>query len=130
MFICRTKYRNFLQLRQDSARRIQRQWKAWHTWSLLPKAIKKHKNNNATMIQKYLRGYLVFQLKYTEIRRKKLKMNFDFFDKKKLVLQNQSQKIIKDIYMKWKEKKDEQNRVSKKKQKQGKKSKNTKKMLG
>ena len=73
---------------------------------------------------------MVFQLKYTEIRRKKLKMNFDFFDKKKLVLQNQSQKIIKDIYMKWKEKKDEQNRVSKKKQKQGKKSKNTKKMLG
>ena len=57
-------------------------------------------------------------------------MNFDFFDKKKLVLQNQSQKIIKDIYMKWKEKKDEQNRVSKKKQKQGKKSKNIKKMLG
>ena len=69
------------------------------------------------MIQKYLRGYLVFQLKYTEIRRKKLKMNFDFFDRKKLILQNQSQKIIKDIYMKWKEKKDEINKVTKKKQK-------------
>ena len=56
-------------------------------------------------------------------------MNFDFFDKKRMILRNQAQKIIKDIYQVWKEKKDEQNRV-KKKQKKGKKSKNQKTMLG
>ena len=50
MFVAKTKYARLLWLRDDSARRIQRQWKAWHTWSLLPKAIRKHKNNNATMV--------------------------------------------------------------------------------
>ena len=73
MLIKRVAYLNLLELRLSSAIRIQRKYRAYHTWSLLPKAWKMHKHNAAKMIQKYLRGYQVFTLKYSEIRRAKLR---------------------------------------------------------
>ena len=51
---------------------------------MLPKVWKQHKANSAIIIQKYMRGYLVYHNHFVQIRRTKLKENEKFFDEMKV----------------------------------------------
>ena len=80
MFINRTKYLKTIALRKESASRIQRSYRNYRKWSMLPKVWRQHKSNAAIVIQKYLRGYLVFHNHFIDIRKTKLKENEKFFE--------------------------------------------------
>ena len=60
VFVARIAFLNLCEKREAAAIRLQRKWKSWHTWSLLPKAWKMHKNNAATIIQKFMKGYRTY----------------------------------------------------------------------
>lgn len=73
------KMKLWMERRNLAALKIQKNYKTWHRWSLIPKALKFRKNQMATIIQKYMRGYRVYHQMYTELRQTKLQENFNFF---------------------------------------------------
>lgn len=80
-FLAKKKYHALLQKRYEAARYIQRIWKRYRMVTMVPKAWRKFKYDRITRVQKFIRGYLVFKRYFTEINDKKLKENFEFFDK-------------------------------------------------
>jgi hypothetical protein len=86
-FFARVKYRRVTERREKAARYLQRIWKRYRMVTMVPKAWRKFKYDRLTRIQKYLRGYLDYKRVFTEKNNKKLKSNFDYFDR-----------IRKDLY--------------------------------
>ena len=68
-----------IQRRVDASNMIKRNYREYRRITMLPKAIAFYKNNLATLIQKYLRGYKVAVLGYKNLRKAKLDQNHHFF---------------------------------------------------
>ena len=58
---------------------IQRCWRKYRIFSLLPKALKYRRNKACAIIQKVMRGFYEFNLVKGMIREKRLKSCFKFF---------------------------------------------------
>ena len=58
------------------------------------------KNENAIIVQKYLRGYLIRQVHYSKVRFEKMAIHRDFFDNMKLDAQLAAKDVI---WIAWKE---------------------------
>ena len=67
MFIKRIAYLRLIEARHEAACRIQRCFRNYRRWSSLPKVWKLHKRKMAILLQKYLRGYIVFHRKFLKI---------------------------------------------------------------
>ena len=55
---------------------------------MIPKALKARKNMAATLVQRYVRGYIDFTNIRTIINQKKLKENLEYFGKIKFTLES------------------------------------------
>ena len=73
-------FQNIRQKRNYAASRIQKAWRGSHNKHDILYLIKAFRNKNATLIQRYIRGYMVSQNLIIGIRREKLKQNLDHFD--------------------------------------------------
>jgi len=71
---------------------------------MLPRAIKFHKDNQAILIQKYVKGFTVVHKQFTEIRSRKLEINAAFFDEMKFKLWDNTARIIQKQSKVWREK--------------------------
>lgn len=69
---------------------------------MVPKAWRIFKYKKLTLIQKFLRGYVVHKRVYTELTGIKLQSAFEYFDKVKAVLKVNSQIKIRYYYFRWK----------------------------
>jgi hypothetical protein len=69
---------------------------------MIPKAWRKFKYDKITIIQKYIRGFIVYKRVFTELNNTKLQSAFDYFDKVKAVLKVNSQIKIRYCYFRWK----------------------------
>ena len=65
--------------RDDAARKIQHLWKRYRLFSMIPKALKARKNMAASLIQRYVKGYIGWRGINRIIREKRLKANFEYF---------------------------------------------------
>ena len=70
---------NILRKRDFAARRIQKAWKNCRGNDIF-NIMRKYRNMQATIIQRYLRGYIVKHHLLTNIRKQKLMINEQFFD--------------------------------------------------
>lgn len=91
---------------------------------MVPKAWRIFKYKKLTTIQKFLRGYFVHKRVFTELNSIKLQSAFEYFDKVKAVLKENSQIKIRYYYFKWKrmmkiKEEEEAKNKSKKKGKKG-----------
>ena len=104
-FLMRIKYLKILDTRHNSAIRIQRCYRNWRTWTIIPRIWRKHKTNAAFLVQKYLRGYLVFSKYIDGIRMKKFELNYKHFSEVREQQKNESQALIRSVFEIWHEKK-------------------------
>ena len=84
-----------MSIRNAAARRIQHLWKKYRIFSMIPKALKARKNMAATLVQRYVRGYIDFTNIRTIINQKKLKENLEYFGKIKFTLESNAQVKIR-----------------------------------
>ena len=98
---------------------------------MIPKALKARKNMAATLVQRYVRGYIDFTNIRTIINQKKLKENLEYFGKIKFTLESNAQVKIRYYWKKYKKakkkrldeaRKKKKKEADKKKKKGGKKS--------
>ena len=61
------------------------------------------KDNAVSLIQKYLRGYIGWKHWFRGIHQYKLDSTFEYFEKMKLKLQNESQIKIRNAFFRYKE---------------------------
>lgn len=101
-FLARLKYRRMRERRNKAAKYIQRIWKRYRMVTMVPKAWRKFKYDRLARIQKFLRGYMVFKRVFNEINDKKLKSNFEFFDRIKHDLHENAQIKIRYHWLKHK----------------------------
>ena len=70
-----------LEILNETAKKIQRCWKRYRIFTLIPKTLKFRRNKANITIQKHMRGYKNF-VKFREIlRNKRLNSNFKYFTK-------------------------------------------------
>ena len=53
-------------------------------WTLVPRVWKTHKKNSATLIQRYVRGFLVFRHMLLDVRMRKFDLNYGHFSEIRL----------------------------------------------
>ena len=70
--------------RESAALRLQRFWKRYHMWQMIPRALKERKERAAIEIQKYLRSYISNKYFIKIFAEYKLKNCHDYFSKIKL----------------------------------------------
>ena len=74
------RFREKVKERTDAASRLQRYYRSYRGFSMLPKALLFRKNEKATMIQKYMKGYGIFHKMFLHLRKEKLRDTATFFD--------------------------------------------------
>lgn len=75
---------------------IQRNYKCWRTFNLIPKALKFRKNMAAQMVQKFVKGYIVFHTMYGKLRKSKIEANYEWFKEKREVIKQESAILIQN----------------------------------
>ena len=73
---------------------IQRNYREFRRVKMLPRAIKFYKDQQATIVQKYMRGYMIYHQKFVSLRNQKLKINANFFDAMRATVEERAAKII------------------------------------
>ena len=58
---------------------IVKNYKAYRRWNVIPKILNIRKNDNATIIQKFLKGFLVYNRLNRKIKNNKITTNFIYF---------------------------------------------------
>jgi hypothetical protein len=79
---------------------IQHNYRTYRIINLAPKFKEMIKNENAIIVQKYLRGYLIRHVHYSKVRFEKMAIHRDFFD----IMKEKALLAAKDvIWNSWKE---------------------------
>lgn len=86
--------------RNQAAIMIQRNYRVYRRFKILPKMFQDFKHSKAIVIQKYMRGYNVCFQKYgKKICLERLKHNFDYFDELRGELEVQAANVIRFYYL-------------------------------
>lgn len=80
--------------RRDAVRMIQKVWRRYRIFKMLPKALKFRKDRAASHIQKYVKGYLTHTKLQSVINQRKMKSNFEYFEMMRLRLLSDIQKKL------------------------------------
>ena len=99
MYSCYRKHCAWKQIRQDKAFMIQRNYKIWRLMTMIPRTWREHKNKQATIVQKHMKGYYVFYKRQNEIRKVKMDINYAYFNAMRTKLCNNAQNVIKQTFM-------------------------------
>ncbi|CDW74267.1 UNKNOWN [Stylonychia lemnae] len=89
MFLNRRKFRRLVKDRVISALCIQKMWKRYRLFTIIPNAMSINKVKSSSKVQKYLRGYLARRYVAELKQREKLKKNFQYFDNVRMNLETQ-----------------------------------------
>lgn len=73
---------------------IQRCWRKYRVFSLLPKALKYRRNKACWTIQKFARGYQAYHKVKNELRETRLRAWFNYFDDMRQKLCDQNVRVI------------------------------------
>ncbi|CAI2358840.1 unnamed protein product [Moneuplotes crassus] len=94
----RKMYLQVQEIRNNAAKKLQKAFKRYRLFTLIPKALKCHKNNKIMMIQRIMRGYKVYSKINKIIREKHMKEAFEYFDAlRRVVIQDASAVIIRSF---------------------------------
>jgi len=93
------------ELRTKAASMIQKNFRLFRRWNVIPKLMRSRKNNSAEIIQKYLKGYIVSRRLYHQIQQNKIDQNYNFFSDLRHRLEQSAAKTIKLYYIRYKIKK-------------------------
>ena len=66
-------------MRHGAAKMIQKNYRGYRRWNVIPKIMRRRKYNAAETIQKIMRGFKVRVAMYRNIQDNKLNNNFNYF---------------------------------------------------
>ena len=79
----------------EAARMIQKNFRNYRKWSIVPKVMKMRKINCARTLQKFMRGFVSRKLMYKDMQENKLDSNLHYFDELRERLVYQATRAIK-----------------------------------
>lgn len=91
--------------RAKAAVKIQRFWKQYLKYQRFPKVLQMLKNNSATLVQKFMRGFIVKKRLFKQMSALKIQNCFDFFEQMRSHLYENSQRVIRYHWLKYKKNK-------------------------
>jgi hypothetical protein len=74
------RFRRWLKTRIDAANMIKRNWKEYRRITMLPKVIANYKHGKSTIIQRFMRGWIVCHKRMPVVRKNKININLDYFE--------------------------------------------------
>ena len=90
------------QRRTDAAKMIQKNFRLFRRWNVIPKLMRARKHNSAAILQKYMRGYLISRHMYHQIQQNKIDSNYGYFHSLKSRLEHTAAKTITLFYFRFK----------------------------